>query len=295
MFDPERSGDTRRLSRAFTLVELLVVIGVIALLIAILLPALQKAKRQAKLIQCASNLRQYGTLLQLYATEHNRVVPLFYSTWIGGNTANGKSFPIASMMMTYGTAASTNSNLTPLGQALFTTRYVKSSNWLIFGCPLQRNPRFIITRPPAANGLIGYVGYAVRPESNYSPVINGSSQVTGFGFSNSGTVKPNYPKITSFKSNQALASDLLVVRTTGVDANGYSAWPWIEQTHLTTNCSVFYADGSVRLVPYGVYKASYFAAPSGTGLTSDIMTYASTTPKMQRLVSGFWYDFDHYR
>lgn len=64
----------------FTLVELLVVIGVISLLIAMLMPALNKVRQQALRVQCASQLRQFGIGFQLYAQQHRGAIPSFTST-----------------------------------------------------------------------------------------------------------------------------------------------------------------------------------------------------------------------
>ena len=77
----------KKSAKAFTLVELLVVIGIIAMLISILLPALSKARNQALLIACLSNMRQLGQMVLIYQSENRCFPPVCtYMSGVGGDT-----------------------------------------------------------------------------------------------------------------------------------------------------------------------------------------------------------------
>lgn len=71
--------------KGFTLIELLVVIAIIALLLAILMPGLQRARKQARAVACLANLRQWGVVFLMYAQDNG---DKFYRAWTSSDVGH---------------------------------------------------------------------------------------------------------------------------------------------------------------------------------------------------------------
>ena len=82
-----RAGLTSDCSRdrAFTLIELLTVMAIIAILASLLLPVLSQGKARAQRIQCTNNLRQIGLAFHMFAHDHNNAFPMAVPTQLGGS------------------------------------------------------------------------------------------------------------------------------------------------------------------------------------------------------------------
>jgi prepilin-type N-terminal cleavage/methylation domain-containing protein len=235
------SSCSRRVRQSgFTLVELLVVIGIIALLISILLPALNRARDQARKTQCLSNLRTQGQIMQMYMNQNKGALPV--GTW-GAYPEYGYVLWQQTNAIHIGLGLMMPAGLIPTDPV----QDVNTGDGRMFYCPVQTNQGSGYNDPGnewyGTPGAATRMSYTQRPEWRYenkswvthiwnADAANGSHVRT--------PVYPAawFPKAKDFKE-RALVMDMLVNPSHDSFLQGHK-----------TGCNVLYSDWSAKWVPY---------------------------------------------
>ncbi len=132
-----KGSDIMRTKKGFTLIELLVVISIIALLLSILLPSLQRVKMLTRRVVCSSNLRQQGIAFGVYGADFGKYPPHVYQLWQNGSLV-GSHWPFGGMAH----IPEGGSEYEPAGQAcLLAAEYITDPEF--FYCPSLRKSDFL--------------------------------------------------------------------------------------------------------------------------------------------------------
>lgn len=280
----------RKRGTAFTLVELLVVIGIIGILISILLPAMARAKEQANRTVCLSNIRDLGTAFRIYATQNKDICPVGYVAnlsdlsqrqkqfsyvihWKSGNNNTFKATQMG-VLAASGLMKAPKTYFCP--SSMFDPQFQFNTPENPWPFDINGNPPTVAptthtrtpynTRPSAGWGI-----YAASPTdpNNASPYQDATATTPA---------RNAYPRFSKLK-NKAIIADLVRFKTD------------VQKTHRL-GVNVLYGHGGAQWVPLKVFDKTPWNAIAHESVSWSHNVAMLDETRGPGNPKGIWVDFD---